>query len=341
MKNMKSSRHTISIDMLVILQHYLAQQGEQEAAFAKELVQTIQEFAAVDDRIPVHTFATIWQKALESSSDVNFGLHFGQSSSVTRSSGILYPVMMNCPTLYAALEKQARYHNLVTDFIQLHLEDVSNETILYWETADNSILMDHHLVESIFCSLVITLNEISRNDLQINEIQFSNPAPPDISEHEHVFHCPLKFNRPRPAIHFDAVSLTKPLILANPQLLERFEQVAREMQAQQSKAQQWTEQVAANIRQTLMQGEKPQLSSTAETLHISTRQLQNKLNEEGSSYQEVLDETRKLMALDYLRDPQLSVCQIAFLLGFSEQSTFNHAFKRWTGQTPGMYRKTM
>lgn len=336
---MKTSRYTVSIDMLVILQHYFAQQGEQEAEYTKELARTIKRLAARDDRIPVMVFADIWQKALDCTSDTNFGLHFGQSSSVTRSSGILYPVMINCPTLHAALEKQARYHNLVTDFIQLHLEDVENETILYWETADDSLPMERHLVESIFCSLVITLNEVSRNTLQINEIHFVHPTPTDISEYEQVFHCPLKFNQARPAIIFDASSLAEPLILANPQLLERFEQVAREMQVQQSSTKQWTDQVAANIRQILMQGDKPQLSDASAALHISTRQLQNKLSDEGSSYQEVMDDTRKSMALDYLRNPQLSVCQIAFLLGFSEQSTFNHAFKRWTGQTPGVYRK--
>ena len=341
MDDMKSSRHTISIDMLVILQHYLAQQGKQEAAFARDLAQTIQQLTAVDDRIPVNTFADIWQQTLDCTTDVNFGLHFGQSSSVTRSSGILYPVMMNCPTLHAALEKQARYHNLVTDFIQLHLEDVGDETVLYWETADDSLPLEHHLVESIFCSLVITLNEISRNTLHINEIHFMHSTPADLSEYEQVFHCPLIFNQSRSAIYFDTLSLTEPLILANPQLLERFEQVARELQAQQSNAQQWTDQVAANIRQTLMQGEKPQLNNAAEALHVSTRQLQNKLKEEGTTYQEVLDEVRKSMALDYLRDAQLSVCQIAFLLGFSEQSTFNHAFKRWTGQTPGVFRKNV
>jgi AraC-like DNA-binding protein len=336
---MKTNKHTVSMDMLVILQHYLAQQGQQEAAFAKELAQTIRQLAAEDDRVPINIFTKLWQKALDCTPDTNFGLHFGQSSSVTRSSGILYPVMMNCPNLYSALEKQARYHNLVTDFIQLHLEEVGDETILFWKTADDSLPMERHLVESIFCSLVITLNEVSRNTLQINEIHFMHAPPKDVREHEKVFRFPLKFNQPRPAIYFDSASLTKPLILANAQLLERFEQVAQEMQAQQSNTQPWTDQVAATIRQTLMQGGKPQLNGASESLHISARHLQNKLAEEDTSYQEVLDAVRKSMALNYLRDAQLSVCQIAFLLGFSEQSTFNHAFKRWTGQTPGVYRK--
>jgi AraC-like DNA-binding protein len=341
MDDMKSNRHTISIDMLVILQHYLAKQSPQEAEFAIGLTQTIRKFAAVDDRIPVKDFADIWQKALESSRDPNFGLHFGQSSSVTHSSGILYPVMMNCPTLLAALEKQARYHNLVTDFLQLHLREEGNEIILYWEIADDSMPLDHHLVESIFCSLVMTLNEISRSTLKINAIHFAHDAPSDINEYKRIFPFQLKFNQERPAIHFNSASLNEPLLLANPQLLERFEQVAREMQAQQSHTKQWTNQLSTNIRQTLMQGEKPQLNAASAALHMSTRQLQNKLKEEGTSYQELLDDVREFMALEYLRDPQLSVCQIAFLLGFSEQSTFNHAFKRWTGQTPGVYRKNL
>lgn len=338
---MKPSTHTVSIDMLLILQHYLAQQGQQEATFSQALAGIIRKLSTEEDRVPIGIFAEIWEKALGCTRDTNFGLHFGQSSSVTRSSGILYPVMMNCPSLHAALQKQARYHNLVTDFIQLHLEETGNETILYWVTADNSIPLERHLVESIFCSLILTLKEIARGTLRINEIHFAHPAPEEISEQEQVFQCPLKFNQPRHAILFDASSLAQPLILANPLLLERFEQVAREMQAQQASVHYWTDQISMAIRQSLMQGEKPQLAGISAKFHLSTRQLQNKLNEEDTTYQEVLDDTRKSMALEYLQNPQMSVCQIAFLLGFSEQSTFNHAFKRWTGQAPGVYRKNL
>ncbi|MBI9050997.1 MAG: AraC family transcriptional regulator [Anaerolineaceae bacterium] len=337
---MSKTTYTVSIDMLQILQHYLTNQGGKEAIFARELAGIIQELSAEDDRVSVETFAELWEKSLRSTRDKNFGLHFGKSASLMRSSGILFPVMMNCPTLQSALEKQARYHNLVTNFISLHLEETQQTTALYWVTADDAFPLDRHLVESIFCSLVLSLAEISRGKLKVNEIHFMHAPPAHIQEHQALLQCDLKFGQPRNEIRFESASLAQPVVLANPQLLERLEQVARDMQEQHNPPQTWGEQVSGVVRQALTQGDKPQLAGVARQLNISVRQLQNKLQDEGLTYQELLDEVRKAAALRYLKNPQMSACEIAFLLGFSEQSTFNHAFKRWTGLTPGAYRES-
>jgi AraC-like DNA-binding protein len=69
-------------------------------------------------------------------------------------------------------------------------------------------------------------------------------------------------------------------------------------------------------------------------LHQSTSTLQRRLRQEGTSYQSLLDEIRRELALDYLRDGKHSIADVAFLLGFSDQSNFTRAFRRWTGTTP-------
>ena len=77
----------------------------------------------------------------------------------------------------------------------------------------------------------------------------------------------------------------------------------------------------------------------AETLAVSLRTLQRKLREEGTSYLDLLQDTRLQLARRYLRSPGRSVVETAYLLGFSEPSTFSRAFKRWTGQAPAEYRE--
>ena len=72
---------------------------------------------------------------------------------------------------------------------------------------------------------------------------------------------------------------------------------------------------------------------------MTTRTLQLKLKEEGTSFRKLQDEVRKELAIGYLKDGNDSICEIALLLGFSDQSAFQHAFKRWTGKTPGEYRQ--
>ncbi len=93
------------------------------------------------------------------------------------------------------------------------------------------------------------------------------------------------------------------------------------------------------INTMLSKGERPSIEKAAAEFAMSVRNLQNKLKEEKASYQGILENLRKKIAVEYLKNPGASICEITFLLGFSEQSSFNHVFKKWTGMTPGEYQK--
>ncbi len=97
-------------------------------------------------------------------------------------------------------------------------------------------------------------------------------------------------------------------------------------------------QVRASIASNLAQ-DRARLGAIAEELNLSQRTLQRKLSDAGASFQQVLDLTRKELAQGYLLQRDLGLADIAFLLGFQEQSAFNHAFKEWTGESPGSYRE--
>jgi AraC-like DNA-binding protein len=79
----------------------------------------------------------------------------------------------------------------------------------------------------------------------------------------------------------------------------------------------------------------------AQALHLSERTLQRRLQEEGTSYQQLLDDTRRELAQQYLATPRMTLLEIAYLLGFSEPSNFFRAFRRWFGKTPGEYREEL
>jgi AraC-like DNA-binding protein len=95
------------------------------------------------------------------------------------------------------------------------------------------------------------------------------------------------------------------------------------------------------VRQILSQGLRggdPSLTAIAKQLGYAPRTLQRKLQEAGTSYHTLLDEMRQELSFYYLRDAQIAVSEVAFLLGFSETSAFHRAFKRWTGTSPGEFR---
>ena len=91
--------------------------------------------------------------------------------------------------------------------------------------------------------------------------------------------------------------------------------------------------LATNLAQ-----DRARLPQIAQEMQVTPRTLQRKLSESGVSFQQVLDQTRRELAQDYLREGQLALAEIAFLLGYQEQSSFNHAFKEWTGQNPSAFR---
>ena len=102
----------------------------------------------------------------------------------------------------------------------------------------------------------------------------------------------------------------------------------------------WARKVRACLEAQLPNGE-PSAERIAQSLHLSLRSLQRHLAEEGSSYEQLLSDTRQALALVHMRDPRCSISEIAYLLGFADTSSFSRAFKRWTGQAPSQYRESL
>src|SRR6185369_10618542 len=88
-----------------------------------------------------------------------------------------------------------------------------------------------------------------------------------------------------------------------------------------------------------LNGGDPGLDHMAQKLGMSSRTLQRKLRDHGTTHQDVLDQMRQDLATRYLQQPEMAIGEVAYLLGFSESSAFHRAFKRWTGATPTEFRK--
>jgi AraC-like DNA-binding protein len=331
---------TASMDLVNILLQYASGLGLSLASLEAATGLVLDDLENPDTRVPIEQLNTIWHELVERSGARDFGLHLGEMADSLSTRGILFSVMSNCATVGKALEKLVHYHSLATDFVRLHLSQQGETVCCVWEPIDAAIQLDRHYTETVFCSLVFPLRRLTQSTLQPVAIHFTHPCPQDITEHQRLFGCSLVFGAPLNKLILLREDLEQPILLANAQLLNRLEQFAQETLARIYPPNTWAERVIHLINKRLACGEKPTLDSAAKELAISPRQLQNKLREEEVTYQSLLDTVRKEMALKYLGEPQITVCDIAFLLGFSEQSAFNHAFRRWTGDVPGNYRKS-
>ncbi len=127
--------------------------------------------------------------------------------------------------------------------------------------------------------------------------------------------------------------------MANIDLARVLEQYAAKIAHKISNHREWTNRVIAYISREIIQGRKTDIVTVAKELAVSSRSLQAKLQKEGTTFRDCLDQVKKQIALDYLARPDSNLVDVAFLLGYSEQSSFNHAFKRWTGASPCNYLK--
>jgi len=185
---------------------------------------------------------------------------------------------------------------------------------------------------------VKTLRMMVGSDWTPAEVQFEHQAPSDISEHLRIFGSPVLFGRDSNALFLERALLDRQVPAADQRLYriltQYLDRVLSEIPTENDPIAQIRKIIAATIRD----GE-PRLTDIAKKAAMSPRTLERKLKDEGTGFKKLVDDTRRRFALAYLRDGKNTLTEIAFLLGYSEVSAFNRAFKRWTGKTPSEQRR--
>jgi len=292
--------------------------------------------ASSQKRIPARHLGIIWTEMERAADDPNLGLHLGELSDGLPSGHVLFAAMLNSPTVGQALSRYCRFHDIMGDFVQPQLEVQGSATMLSLAPRSRVSLHRQH-VEFIFAFVVSVLAQLSAAPFR-GRVHFTHPRPADLAEHRRVFGGALHFDAPHDELAIDSSYLALPIAAADDELLRVLEQYAERLLRQIRPAQNWSAKVTELLSGTLCDG-KPRLPQLAKRLAVSPRSLQGKLKAEGTTYQALLDSTRKQLATAYLEDRKLSLAEIAFLLGFADQSAFNHAFRSWTGDSPRRFRQ--
>ena len=288
-------------------------------------------------RLPVEHFNQMLYEAERLTGDSDIGLHVGEQIKPNQY-GVLGLSIMNCKTLEEAVQRHTRYENLVCNVAMSRYQISGDQVELTWDTCAPEAT--RHIAEENVASWITFARWISGTDLSPNAIQFQHAKPASVVEHERIFRCPVTFGGDRVKVTFPASFLKLSLRQYDPTMLAMLDKYAERLLLQLNSADSFVDQAKAAISAHLQSGEVS-LGHIAATMDLSERQLQRKLKEEALTYQGVLDETRKALALKQIEDDMVDFSEITFLLGFSDQSAFQRAFKKWTDQTPGQYRKQL
>ena len=170
------------------------------------------------------------------------------------------------------------------------------------------------------------------------EAWFRHAAQGPAAEYERLLGCLVRFEQPRAALRFDDETLEAPSRQHDPRLFQILEAHAARVLAEMPATASLRERVSRAVVERLREGE-PGVADVARALATSERSLQRKLQAEGVSFRDVVDEARHKLAVVYLGDAALSLTDVACLLGYSEAAAFTRAFKRWTGQAPSLARR--
>jgi AraC-like DNA-binding protein len=291
-----------------------------------------------DNRIPFAQLVALYEHAARLTHDDAFGLHVGERTSPTLFDVLGY-VVINSPTLGAALQRLVRYHAIWTDGAVFELTEQGSHVRLNYNYVAGIPTPRRHDCEMTFAIAVAFTRRMTGVDWQPLAVSFQHAQPADTSEHRRIFRVPVNFSQPRNELVLDRALLALSLTRADAGLCALLDRHAQELLARLPQRDDTTAQVRRLLGDALSGGD-PNIVAVARQLGLSARTLQRKLRAEGTAYQDVLDEMRRDLARRYLREREMAVCEVAYLLGFSGPSAFHRAFRRWTGVTPKEFRQT-
>lgn len=276
------------------------------------------------------------QGALLTKDDL-FGFQLAQGQD-SRRVGLVCYVGLAAANVSAFLTNYARYARIYSDVLELDFSHLKDNGLVGWQYRISPSVARRQYVEYTCTVFLNTLRHFSASNIVPIQINFEHLRREHISVLEDSYGCRISFGADRNSLEFKASDLELPLISADHQLLKVLQSYADRVLAEKSRELPGlvfeVERVIADL---LARGEAT-LDNVATAMGMSPRTLSRKLAAEGTSFFRVLEDLRKSLSKSYLRDSNLVLSEIAFLLGYSGLSSFNDAFKRWTGSSPGQYR---
>jgi AraC-like DNA-binding protein len=296
-------------------------------------------FSDKEGFVSMDKFIKFYHAVLELSNNPHFGLHHGEMFQFT-SIGILGLVMINASNGREIYEKFMKFQDILGG--DLHFKTEENETrfkIKVELDKGRDPLIDLHCISSILVKNLKGVQLCVTDSLRPLEVKLSFPKPNDVSEYKRVFGIDALFNQSENSITFSRSILDAENPLADSTYANQFEALAESILSKLENQELFATKVSRLILNQIDESELT-IESIADKLALSVRNLQRKLSDEGTSFQQLLNEMRKTVAIKYLNDGHMAISEISYVLGFSEPSAFHRSFKRWTGETPQSYRKS-
>jgi AraC-like DNA-binding protein len=316
----------------------LDEMGKDSTAMLAKVGLTREEARDPTFRLEVRTQIKLLELAAEELQDEWLGFHLARSFDL-REIGLVYYVMTSSDQLADALQNAERYSQINNEGVRLRFSMQNETAVIALDYIDVDRSTDRHQIEFWLVTLVRICRQVTNGRLAPSQLKikhFRNGMP---AEFRTFFGVDIEFGADADEICFPRPIVSLPVVGRDEHLNELLRRYADEALAREPEAinvRSKTEDILA----TLLPHGRAMASEVARRLGMSSRTFSRKLAAEGTSFAEILDQLRAILAKRYLQDETLSVSEIAWLLGYREVSSLTHAFKRWTDMTPRRFRSS-
>jgi AraC-like DNA-binding protein len=320
----------------------VAKRLERQGLSATELLQRAEVKPYVlnqkSARIPFCQHAALLDLAARATENGCFGLDLAANQGDPRDNGLLVYTALSSKTLGEALKVLKRYFHVLNEAIDVSVVIAPREVTIDYHLSDTRLATPRQAMEFGAANFVRTLRFLTNSRLRPVEVKFRHSRNQEIAKFERFFGCPVRFGTRQNSLTFSRRQLALPLATADKRLHGLLTGYCEEILANREDSSPDLRHRAERIIAKLLCRGEAETEAVAHELGMSVRTLARRLGDLGVSFGQILDELRHDLAVRYLRDQNLSLSQIAFLLGYSELSAFSHAFRRWTRTTPGEWR---
>ncbi len=284
-------------------------------------------------RVPQRTTRRLWELSIAATGDAAIGLKVGPRIRPESLHALGY-AWMSSRTLAEALDRFARYVQvLITIPVTVGVTVSRGSHHLMVEFPDPVHQPHEAGIDATLVAVLSLASQAARKPVRPRSVSVQHPGRTQPDPYVATFGCPVEFGARTNGFVLDSAIAEATLPTDNPDVAAAVDQVAERYVASLQ-----PQPVAATVREILRgllpTGEAGQ-ETVARRLNRSLSTLQRQLQAEGVNYRTLLDETRRTLAEAYLDDKRFSQAEIAYLLGFSDQSNFSRAYRRWTGRSPG------
>ena len=288
-------------------------------------------------RISAIAQGKLLEYAAEALDDSAFGLHLAQQSN-PREAGLLFYVASAAKTVAEALTLYARYCRIVNEAVRPKLTRSPEGLRAQLHFVGFPRHLTRHNIEFMAVASIKGLREMAGRDFRLPQVSFVHARNSDLREFERFFGCPVEFGALADQLDWSNETLALPLVTEDRYLLDALQPICDEAAKARNTPKGTLRASVENEVQKLLPHGSAERRTVAKALGMSTRTLSRRLAEEDTTFEDVVDRLRQSLALQYIKERELSLSQIAWLIGYEGSTSLNHAFRRWTGRSPSAMR---